>query len=94
MNRVVGKARECAASARDDRLDLVGGRKFLNARKDVLSLIGRDHGRGETVRVPKACGLIVSRTWQEVFRILLFYVHEAGSVLGARHRLKARGFLL
>src|SRR5207302_3114930 len=89
MNRVVGKARKCAASTRDDRLDIVGGRKFLNERKDIVSLVGREHGRGETVRVPKACGLIVSSTWPEVFRILLFYVDEAGSVLGARHRLKA-----
>src|SRR5438874_1073164 len=43
MNRVVGKARKRAASACNDRLNLVGRRKLLNAREGVVNSIWGKH---------------------------------------------------
>ena len=43
MNSVVGKARKGAASACNDRLNLVGRRKLLNAREDVVNSIWGKH---------------------------------------------------
>ena len=43
MNRVVGKPRKGAASAGNDRLNLVGRTKLLNAREDVVNSIWGKH---------------------------------------------------
>src|SRR5947207_3663559 len=43
MNRVVGKARKRAASACNDRLNVVGRRKLVNAREDVVNSIWGKH---------------------------------------------------
>src|SRR5215469_12629233 len=43
MNRVVCKARERVAPARDDRFNLASRREFLNTREDIVNLFLREH---------------------------------------------------